>query len=141
MIKRGAVVGCIAVAAVLVVGAVPSLAQDEAPRTAWGQPDLQGVWDFRSITPMQRPEDLADKAFLTAEESAELERAAADRDTRLWQQEARRAEAGGNVGAYNNFWMDRGLKAVGTGRTSLIVYPPNGRMPSLTPSGQARADA
>ncbi len=141
MIKRGAVVGCIAVAAVLVVGAVPSLAQDEAPRTAWGQPDLQGVWDFRSITPMQRPEDLADKAFLTAEESAELEQAAADRDTRLWQQEARRAEAGGNVGAYNNFWMDRGLKAVGTRRTSLIVYPPNGRMPSLTSSGQARADA
>ena len=66
MIQRGAVVGCIAVAAVLVVGAVPSLAQDEAPRTAWGQPDLQGVWDFRSITPMQRPEDLADQAFLTA---------------------------------------------------------------------------
>jgi hypothetical protein len=141
MIQRGAVVGCIAVAAVLVVGAVPSLAQDEAPRTAWGQPDLQGVWDFRSITPMQRPEDLADQAFLTAEELAELEGAAADRDARLWQQEARRTEAGGNVGAYNNFWMDRGLKAVGTRRTSLIVYPPNGRMPSLTSPGQVRADA
>ena len=141
MIQRGAVVGCIAVAAVLVVGAVPSLAQDEAPRTAWGQPDLQGVWDFRSITPMQRPEDLADQAFLTAEELAELEGAAADRDARLWQEEARRTEAGGNVGAYNNFWMDRGLKAVGTRRTSLIVYPPNGRMPSLTSPGQVRADA
>jgi len=141
MIQRGAVVGCIAVAAVLVVGAVPSLAQDEAPRTAWGQPDLQGVWDFRSITPMQRPEDLADQAFYTEEELAELEGAAADRDARLWQQEARRTEAGGNVGAYNNFWMDRGLKAVGTRRTSLIVYPPNGRMPSLTSPGQVRADA
>ncbi len=141
MIQSSAVVGCIAVAAVLVVGAGPSLAQDEAPRTAWGQPDLQGVWDFRSITPMQRPEDLGDQAFLTAEEAAELEGAAADRDARLWQQEARRTEAGGNVGAYNNFWMDRGVKAVGTRRTSLIVYPPNGRMPSLTSPGQARADA
>ncbi len=42
-----------------------ALAQDEAPRTAWGRPDLQGVWDFRSITPLQRPEDLADREFLT----------------------------------------------------------------------------
>ena len=55
--------------------------------------------------------------------------------------EARRTEAGGNVGAYNNFWMDRGLKTVGTRRTSLIVDPPNGRYPALTPRGQQRADA
>jgi hypothetical protein len=126
---------------VLLVGAPPVAAQTDAPRTAWGQPDLQGVWDFRSITPMQRPEDLGDKEFLTEEEAAELEQAAVDRDTRLWAQTARRTEAGGNVGAYNNFWMDRGLKTVGTRRTSLIVYPPNGRMPGLTPAGRQRADA
>ena len=130
-----------AVVAVLLFGAIPATAQGPAPRTTWGQPDLQGVWDFRSITPMQRPEDLADKEFLTAEEAAELEQNAADRDVRLWNQGARRTEAGDSVGGYNNFWMDRGLKAVGTRRTSLIVYPPNGRMPALTPAGQERANA
>ncbi len=50
----------------------------EAPRTAWGAPDLQGVWDFRTITPLQRPTDLGDKAFLTEEEAAERARAAAE---------------------------------------------------------------
>ena len=130
------------VVAAMTLGAVPAVAQgDDAPRTLWGQPDLQGVWDFRSITPMERPEELGDQGFLTVEEAASLEQDAADRDARLWEQGARRTEAGGNVGAYNNFWMDRGLKAVGTRRTSLIVYPPNGRMPSLTPAGQQRADA
>ena len=104
-----------------------------APRTAWGQPDLQGVWDFRTITPLQRPEELADQEFLTEEEAANIEQEAADRDARLWEQGARRTEAGGNVGAYNNFWMDRGLKAVGTWRTSLIVDPPDGRIPPLRP--------
>ena len=122
-------------------GAGPAAAQTDVPRTGWGQPDLQGVWDFRSITPMQRPEDLADKEFLTEEEAANLEQEAADRDARLWEQSARRTEAGGNVGAYNNFWMDRGLKGVGTRRTSLIVDPPNGRHPALTTNGQQRADA
>ena len=123
--------------AALLTGALPAASQTDAPRTAWGQPDLQGVWDFRSITPLQRPEELADQEFLPAER----EQAAVERDTRLWEQAARRTEAGGNVGAYNNFWMDRGLKTVGTRRTSLIIYPPNGRMPSLTPTGRQRADA
>ena len=123
------------------LGTVQASAQTDPPRTAWGQPDLQGVWDFRSITPMQRPNDLADQEFLTAEEAAELDQAAVERDVQSWNREARRTEAGGNVGAYNNFWMDRGLKSVGTRRTSLIVYPPNGRMPSMTPSGQERAQA
>ena len=129
------------VVAVVSLGAGRAVAQTDIPRTGWGQPDLQGVWDFRSITPMQRPEDLGDKEFLTDEEAANLEQEAADRDARLWEQEARRTEAGGNVGAYNNFWMDRGLKAVETRRTSLIVDPPNGRYPDLTTNGQQRADA
>ncbi len=128
------------VVAVVSLGAVPAVAQTDAPRTAWGQPDLQGVWDFRSITPMQRPEDLGDQEFLTEEEAATLDQEAVDRDLRLWNQESRRTEAGGNVGAYNNFWMDRGTKAVGTRRTSLIVDPPNGRYPPLTPAGQRRAE-
>ncbi len=130
-------------ALVFVVGSLApaiALAQDEAPRTAWGRPDLQGVWDFRSITPLQRPEDLADREFLSEEEAAELEQNAVNRDIRLWEQGPRRTEAGGNVGGYNNFWMDRGLRAVETRRTSLITWPPNGRMPAMTPVAQRRAD-
>ena len=138
------------VVAVVLLGAVPAGAQTDAPRTAWGQPDLQGVWDFRTITPMQRPERLADQEFLTEEEAADLDRAAFDRNTRLYEQDAERTETGGNVdrrgagqapGSYNQFWIDSGTKTVGTRRTSLIIDPPNGRMPSTTPAGQARAEA
>ena len=133
-----------AVAAMAVIvswSAVPAVAQTDVPRTAYGKPALQGVWDFRSITPMTRPERLADQEFLTEEEAAELEQATVARDLAAWNREARRTEAGGNVGAYNNFWMDRGQKAVGTRRTSLIVDPPNGRYPDTTPESQERATA
>ena len=124
-----------------VTGQAQTATADQAtpPRTLWGAPDLQGVWDFRTITPLQRPEALADQEFLTAEEAANLEQEAVDRDIRLWEQAARRTEAGANVGGYNNFWMDRGTRTIGTRRTSLIVDPPNGRMPLLTPAGQRRA--
>ena len=80
------------VVAVVSLGAIPAVAQTEAPRTAWGQPDLQGVWDFRTITPMQRPERLADQEFLTAEEAANLDQAAVDRNSRLYNQDAERTE-------------------------------------------------
>ena len=112
-----------------------------SPRTPWGQPDLQGVWDFRTITPMERPEELAGQEFLTEEEAAKLERDAVDRDVRLLNQAARRTEAGGNVGTYNNFWFDRGTRIVGTRRTSLIVDPSSGTIPARTPEGQQRAGA
>ena len=58
--------GVAVVVFVVLLGAAPAVAQTDVPRTAWGQPDLQGVWDFRSITPLQRPEALADKEFLGA---------------------------------------------------------------------------
>ena len=140
-------------AAALSVIAVTSMAppasagqagEPSAPRTPWGTPDLQGTWDFRTITPMERPEEYAAREFLTAEESAALERGAVDRNTRLNLPSEIRTEllpAGGNVGAYNNFWMDRGTRVVGSRRTSLVVVPSNGRIPSLTAAGQARKDA
>ena len=125
---------------VLVAWPALTMAQD-VPQTAWGAPDLQGVWDFRTITPLERPENLGDKAFLTQEEAAQREQGAVDRATRLWDREARRTEAGGNVGGYNNFWMDQGTNVIGTRRTSLIIDPPNGRLPEVTQTGRARAAA
>ena len=136
IVTLGVLAAIVAVAAL----APPATAQDE-PRTAWGAPDLQGVWDFRTITPLQRPERYGDREFLTQEEAATLEQGAVDRDEELLLAAAQRTEAGGNVGAYNNFWMDRGTRTIETRRTSLIVDPPNGRMPELSEAGQARAAA
>ena len=138
-----------ALVALVSSGTAPVVAQTTVPRTACGQPDLQGIWDFRTITPLQRPEDLAEREFLTAEEAASLEQEAVDRNIRLLNRPARRTTAGGSVdrrtdgtpGFYNNFWLDRGTSTVGTRRTSLIVDPPNGRMPPLTADGQNRANA
>ena len=132
-----------------VAGGQPVAAQAPAPRTAWGQPDLQGVWDFRTITPMQRPERYGDQEFLTAEEAAALDQAAVDREARLWNKPPERTTSGANVdrrgageapGSYNQFWIDSGTKSIDTRRTSLIVFPPSGRYPSLTAAGQRRAD-
>ena len=105
----------------------------EAPRTAWGDPDLGGVWDFRTITPLERPDELGDQAFLTEEEVAAAEQKAVDRDRFMNEKPAETTKAGGSVGAYNWFWMDFGTEAVESGRTSLIVDPPNGRRPPMTP--------
>ena len=137
----------VVVVALVSLGAAPSAAQTTPPRTAWGQPDLQGVWDFRTITPLQRPEELGNKEFLTEEEAAALEQEVVDRNTRLLNRPAQRTTGGGSVdrradgtpGFYNNFWLDRGTTVVGTRRTSLIVDPPNGRLPPLTAEAGRRA--
>ena len=148
----GSTAGAVAaVAAVLLFGAGNAVAQTNGSdlRTPWGTPDLQGVWDFRTITPMERPEDLGDREFLTDEEAAERDQAAVDREIRLWNKPAERTVATGNVdrrgegeapGSYNQFWIDRGTNTVDTNRTSLISDPPNGRYPAMTPEGQRRAD-
>lgn len=104
------------------------------PRAPWGEPDLQGVWTNATLTPVERPDSLADKAVLTAEEAADLEvssaesRAASDRFIP------------GNVGAYNQFWMDGGKNVTGDRRTSLIVDPPNGKIP-WTDAGRRRLES
>ena len=150
---RHTVLMFVSVVAVLVVlvssGAPTAFAQTTVPRTAWGQPDLQGIWDFRTITPLQRPEELGEQELLTEEEAANLEQETIDRNTRLLNRAAERTTAGGNVdrredgspGFYNNFWLDQGTSTVGTRRTSLIIDPPNGRIPPVTPEAQARLDA
>ena len=114
----------------------------DPPRLPNGKPDLQGVWDFRTLTPLQRPEDLADKAVLGAEEAAEIEAKAAARSAELNAPTTDRDEllpAGGNVGAYNHYWVDQGATVVEDQRTSLIVDPPDGRLPALQPGKEMQA--
>ena len=95
------------------------------PRLADGRPDLQGVWDFRTITPLQRPRRLSDRAVLTEEEVAAVEARATQTQTALVE------SIGGTIGAYNAFWFDLGTNVVASRQTSLIVDPPDGRLPPL----------
>jgi hypothetical protein len=94
-------------------------------RTAWGEPDLQGVWSYATTTPLSKPNAAGDKTVLADEEVAEL----ADQTARNQDAPPR----AGDPGTYNNFWWDRGQSI---GRTSLIIDPPDGRLPALTPEAQ-----
>ena len=113
----------------------------EAPRLPDGQPDLQGVWDFRSLTPMERPGDLAENEVFTEEQAAAFsadEIGRRSRDSSTSDRAARVAQ--GDIIPYNDFWFDEGT-VVTTQRTSLIVDPADGRIPSLTPAATAAAAA
>lgn len=105
------------------------------PRTQWGQPDLQGIWNFNSSTPMQRPERFGTQEFLTPEEveqdrlRQEERRLAADAAEAELVVNPEAPQAGASTGGYNNFWYESA--SIGENvRTSLIVYPPNGRLPA-----------
>ena len=90
----------------------------DAFRTPWGDPDLTGTWSYASLTPLQRPESLAGREFFTAEEAAERNLAVT----------LDRPPPPGSVGSYNALWFDRGRVSADL-RTSLIVDPPDGRLP------------
>ena len=111
-----------------------------SPRTAWGDPDIGGVWNSSTVTPLERPEAQAGKEFLTEEEAASIEQRVVEANARANAPSAVRTEplpVGGNVGAYNSFWLDRGTTVVPPRRTSLVIDPPNGRLPALTPEAEA----
>ena len=113
------------------------------PRTPWGHPDLQGVWDFSTITPLERPDDLGDKEFWTEEEAADLEQQALDRIERDAQPSVVRTEplpVTGSVGAYNLFWFGPNSDVVESRRTSMVIDPSDGKIP-WTPEGIERRDA
>ena len=118
----------------------------EIPRTPWGAPDLQGVWDRRTDTPFQRPRALGNKALYTEEEAAEIAAGRVLVDvpgdaTRVaGRAEDDHQEIAETIGNYNGFWFDGGTTVVNR-RTSLVTDPPNGRIPPITPSAAQKRDA
>ena len=110
----------------------------QTPRTSWGHADLSGTWSTATITPLERPAELAGKASFTAAEAADYERVVVERTNR----DQRPGDAAADVArAYNDFWWDSGTRVVPTRRTSLVVDPPDGRVPALTTAAQQRQAA
>jgi hypothetical protein len=123
------------IASQMVFGQATASKNSPPPRTSFGRPDLNGIWTNATITPLEKPAELAGKQVFTPEEAAKYEKETNkrnDADTRESNPEA-------DVGhAYNQFWYDRGTKVAVGLRTSLIVDPPDGRIPGLTPEAQKR---
>jgi hypothetical protein len=114
-----------------------STSTPSVPRTPDGKPDLQGAWSFANVTPFERPAALGEKTTLSDEEVAQIEEQAAANSK---QDEKRQRGTAADVGrAYNDFWYDRGTRAASTRQSSIVVDPPNGRVPSLTADAQQRA--
>jgi hypothetical protein len=138
---------CVAAGAIVTAGQTTS----SLPRTPDGHPDLQGTYDVATLTPLERA--AGQPLVLADEEAAKLEQQVADRKYRasLPSKGDRDAPpkggdgspgAAGNVGGYNNFWIDNGTRYVtvdGRKRTSVIVDPADGRIPALTPAATQRA--
>jgi hypothetical protein len=103
----------------------------EAPRTPWGHPDLQGVWDPTTGTPLERPPQYKDREFLSDEEATERER------TRFAQFDSPDRGPRNPTGDYGSVWREGSKNALN--RTSLIIDPPDGRLPPLTPAAQEQA--
>lgn len=137
--------GVILIAVLDVIGSGNDAHAEEwtLPTTAWGAPDLQGVWSNETLTPFERPVDQADKVYVTEDEA----RAAASRQATALANDAAPSvpdgEAppkGGNVGGYNMGWLDNGTSLVSTRRSSQVIDPPNGRVP-VRASALAARDA
>jgi len=124
----------------LLTSSVISAQESTIKRTEYGFPDLQGFFTYRTITPLQRPPELADKAVLTAAEQAEWEAYENQRQNRdLIVDSVGGAGYPPGVISYNEFWYERGDEAIASRRTSLIYDPPNGRMPARSAAGAERA--
>jgi hypothetical protein len=120
--------------AVVIAVVLPAPSSWTPTRTPDGQPDLQGVWTNKTITPFERPKELAGKNFLTAEEASESEERAARQRA-----DDDQAPRPGDVGSYNQFWFDSGTEVLSTRQTSLVVDPPDGRVP-VRPEAEQKRD-
>jgi hypothetical protein len=132
MIRRvWAVMGLVATASLGAAGVAGQSATWTPPRTAWGDPDLQGIWNNATSTPLQRPDQVAGKQVLTDDEAAGFAEELAHNLNR----DRRDGGAQADVNrAYNEHWMDaKRLETTADKRTSLIVDPPDGRIPALVP--------
>jgi hypothetical protein len=135
--------GVLAIVPVLAVAFIEG--RGAPPRTREGRPDLQGVWSYATLTPLERPAEFAGKAFLTEVEAAAFERRTLDvqnRDRRDGDGPSGRGTDGRTDldRAYNQVWWEYGAKVVGTRRTSLIIDPPDGRIPAVTAEGLKSAE-
>ena len=112
----------------------------QSARTAGGHADLQGIWTNSTLTPIERPAEFRDKQSLTEQEAARFEKRLLEQGNR----DRRDGDSETDVArAYNELFFDHGarLAKVGNGfRTSIVVDPPDGRIPSLTPAAQRKAD-
>jgi hypothetical protein len=138
-----------AAAALIILSSVPLAAQareaPEAggvsektwtpPRTPWGEPDLQGTYSNRTITPFERPANVSGREFFTPEEVAALEKRARAQSGDEGRERGTRRDV---ERAYNDFWWDRGT-TMNSRRTSLVIDPPDGRVPARTDAATARA--
>ena len=144
-----AALGVAAAALLGLAAASPAAAQDSSvstalaasdlnvPRLADGKPDLQGIWTNKTITPFERPADLAGKEFFTREEAE----AYVSRTLQRTNRDNRTEDVNDVLSAYNAFWWDSGTSLLPSLRTSIVVDPPNGRIPPLTPARSAELDA
>ncbi|HZS50551.1 MAG TPA: hypothetical protein VFA54_06815 [Bryobacterales bacterium] len=111
----------------------PAAATWTLPRTPDGQPDLQGLWTNATLTPFERPKEFAGKEFFTEQEAVEFARRVLDNANRDRRGTTPEADV---AGSYNESWFDRGTAVAPTRRTSIVIDPPDGRVPPLTPEAR-----
>jgi len=147
MLKRCVAV-CFTLAMVLALAPQPVQAQaagDGMPlRTPDGQPDVSGTFTFRTLTPFQRPSQFEGRENLTPEEARAFEASERTRQNRdLFDPElgsgGYQPRSEGGVLSYNEFWYERGIELTSDKRTSLIVDPPDGRLPPQTEAARMAA--
>ncbi len=139
------ILSCTAIATLIAGVAGPAAAQQTAPakpaakwtmpRLADGHPDLQGVWTNKTITPFDRPTELGNKEFFTADEAKAFVKKTLDRNNR----DNRTDDVSDVLSAYNAFWWDSGSALLPNLRTSIVIDPRNGRVPPLTAGARRRA--